>query len=53
MKSGVAHADRMSYELHPVDPLRLPDQPNRQLASNTFDVSANPELAGVLLAFRF
>ncbi|VWD20883.1 membrane protein [Burkholderia contaminans] len=29
------------------------DQPNRQLASNTFDISANPVLASVLLAFRF
>nr|WP_318835753.1 OmpW family outer membrane protein [Burkholderia cepacia] len=29
------------------------DQPNRQLASNTFDIAANPVLASVLLAFRF
>ncbi|CAB3747101.1 hypothetical protein B7G54_03665 [Burkholderia puraquae] len=29
------------------------DQPDRQLASNTFDISANPVLASVLLAFRF
>ncbi|WP_425320728.1 OmpW/AlkL family protein [Burkholderia aenigmatica] len=29
------------------------DQPNRQLASNTFDISANPVLASVLLAYRF
>lgn len=28
-------------------------QPNRTLASNTFDISANPVLASVLLAFRF
>ncbi|WP_244135605.1 OmpW family outer membrane protein [Burkholderia seminalis] len=28
-------------------------QPNRALASNTFDISANPVLAGVLLNFRF
>ncbi|KFL54644.1 MULTISPECIES: OmpW family protein [Burkholderia] len=28
-------------------------QPNRALASNTFDISANPVLASVLLAFRF
>ncbi|QVN22014.1 OmpW/AlkL family protein [Burkholderia pyrrocinia] len=29
------------------------DQPNRQLASNTFDISANPVLASVLFSFRF
>ncbi|MDN7787296.1 MULTISPECIES: hypothetical protein [Burkholderia] len=29
------------------------EQPNRQLASNPFDISANPVLASVLLAFRF
>ncbi|WP_069705298.1 OmpW/AlkL family protein [Burkholderia seminalis] len=28
-------------------------QPNRTLASNTFDISANPVLASVLLNFRF
>ncbi|MGW9754089.1 hypothetical protein ACUXSM_000219 [Burkholderia sp. 132550021-2] len=28
------------------------DQPNRQFASNTLDISANPVLASVLLAFR-
>ncbi len=28
-------------------------QPNRTLASNTFDISANPVLASVLLGFRF